>query len=59
MLDEVSDDELDVQLKVAEQEALDARANYVLRNRIIQHVLVTDPILKAVHKGADGNALEQ
>ncbi|KAF2097632.1 hypothetical protein NA57DRAFT_77885 [Rhizodiscina lignyota] len=55
----VSDDQLDAQLKVAELEALEARANYVLRNRIIQHVLITDPVLKAVHKGTDGNVLEQ
>ncbi len=53
------DNALDAALKVAEQEALEARANYALRNRIVQHVVITDPILKAVHRSTNGNALEQ
>ena len=55
----ISDDELNAALKVAERETLKARANYTLRNRVIQHVMITDPILKAVHKSTNGNTLEQ
>lgn len=36
---------------IAEREALDAKAEYELRNRIIHNVLVMDPVLKAVHGG--------
>lgn len=56
---DLSDDALDAELKKAETEALEARAAYVLRTKLIQHVLLTDPVLKSVHTGANGNALEQ
>ncbi|KAK7534185.1 uncharacterized protein J3D65DRAFT_632677 [Phyllosticta citribraziliensis] len=36
-------------LLTAERAALDSRATYLLRNRITDQVLITDPILKAVH----------
>lgn len=49
----LSDDDLQEQLIKAEREAMEAKAEYELRNRITHNVLVTDPVLKAVH-GADG-----
>lgn len=49
----LSDDDLQEQLTAAEREAMEAKAEYELRNRITHNVLVTDPVLKAVH-GADG-----
>ncbi|KAK7512494.1 uncharacterized protein IWZ02DRAFT_87887 [Phyllosticta citriasiana] len=36
-------------LLTAERAALDSRATYLLRNRITDQVLITDPILKTVH----------
>ncbi|KAF1932647.1 uncharacterized protein M421DRAFT_245844 [Didymella exigua CBS 183.55] len=45
----LSDDDLQEQLIVAEREAMEAKAEYELRNRIIHNVLVTDPVLKAIH----------
>jgi hypothetical protein len=47
----LSDDELQEQLIQAQKEAAEARAEYLLRSKITQSVLVTDPILKAVHGG--------
>ncbi|KAH8692630.1 centromere protein H (CENP-H)-domain-containing protein [Talaromyces proteolyticus] len=40
---------VDEQLRVAERELLEARATYTVRRRAIESVLMTDPILKAVH----------
>jgi hypothetical protein len=48
---ELSDDEVQAQLIVAEREAMDARLEYEIRNNITQNVLLMDPVLKAVHGG--------
>ncbi|KAH4939473.1 hypothetical protein HBI23_058480 [Parastagonospora nodorum] len=48
---ELSDDELQAQLTMAQREAMEAKAEYELRNRISHNVLVMDPVLKAVHGG--------
>ena len=45
----LSDDDLEERLITAEREAMAAKAEYELRNKITHNVLVTDPILKAVH----------
>ena len=47
----LADDDLQEQLIIAEREAMEAKAEYEMRNKIIRNVLVTDPILKAVHGG--------
>jgi hypothetical protein len=46
---------LQAEIKQAEREALEARANYTLRERIITQTLIADPLLKAVHSD-DGSA---
>ncbi|KAL2867101.1 centromere protein H [Aspergillus lucknowensis] len=51
-LDPVSSDDAE-ELAAAERELLDARATYTVRKKAVGTVLITDPILKAVHlKGA-------
>jgi hypothetical protein len=50
-LSDLSDDELQAQLTSAQREAMEAKAEYEIRNRIIHNVLVMDPVLKAVHGG--------
>ena len=47
----LSDDELQEQLAIAQREAMEAKAEYEIRNRITHNVLVMDPVLKAVHGG--------
>ena len=47
----LSDDAVQEQLTIAQQEAMEAKAEYEIRNRIIHNVLVMDPVLKAVHGG--------
>lgn len=49
----LSDEDLQEQLTVAEREAMEAKAEYDLRNRITHNVLATDPVLKAVHVHSD------
>ena len=56
---DISDDHLDDQLRSAEREALEARAEWLLRRKIAQHVIVTDPVLKAVHAGQKASATER
>jgi hypothetical protein len=46
---------LQAEIKQAEQEALEARVNYTLRERIITQTLIADPLLRAVHSD-DGSA---
>ena len=48
---ELSDDEVQEQLIKAQREAMEARADYEIRNRITHNVLVMDPVLKAIHGG--------
>lgn len=45
----LSDEAVQEQLARAQQEAMEAKAEYELRNRITHNVLVMDPVLKAVH----------
>ncbi|KAF1947829.1 hypothetical protein EJ02DRAFT_440015 [Clathrospora elynae] len=46
-----SDDLLEKQLIVVQREAMEAKTEYEIRNRITHNVLVMDPVLKAVHGG--------
>ena len=39
------------QLTIAQREAMEAKAEYEIRNRITHNVLLMDPVLKAVHGG--------
>jgi len=45
------DDLLEERLTIAQREAMEARAEYEIRNKIVHNVLVMDPVLKAVHGG--------
>ncbi|KAF2144971.1 uncharacterized protein K452DRAFT_222087 [Aplosporella prunicola CBS 121167] len=54
-----ADNDIEQQLIVAEREALEARAAYLLRNKIVDHVLVTDPVIKAVHAGSNASYAEK
>ncbi len=51
--------DMDKQLRTAEQGVLKAKATYSLRKQIIENVLMTDPILKAVHSGANATSAER
>ena len=55
----MSDDAVQEQLIIAEREAMDAKAEYELRNRITHNVLLMDPVLKAVHGGEGTDFAEQ
>jgi len=57
--DDASHDDLNEQLRLAEREALEARAGYMLRNKIIENVLIADPILQAVHTGSRATSAER
>lgn len=45
----LSGDNVEEQLAIAEREFLEARATYTVRRKAARTVLMTDPILKAVH----------
>lgn len=55
----LSDDDVQEQLITAEREAMEAKAEYEMRNRITHNVLVTDPVLKAVHGGDETSFAEK
>jgi hypothetical protein len=53
------DDLLEERLTVAQREAMEARAEYEIRNKITHNVLVMDPVLKAVHDGEQTSFAEK
>jgi type VI protein secretion system component VasA len=55
----LSDQEVQAEIKTAERELLEARSKHTLRNQIIQNVIITDPVIKAVHSGANATELER
>ena len=55
----LSDDAVQEQLTKAQHEAIEAKAEYELRNRITHNVLVMDPVLKAVHGGERVSFIER
>ncbi|KAL0265175.1 hypothetical protein SLS55_001138 [Diplodia seriata] len=55
----LSDDEVAQQLIIAERAAMEARASYLLRNKITDQVLITDPVIKAVHAGSTASFEER
>ena len=54
-----SDDNNVEQLNNAEREYLESRSAYLLKNSVVESILVTDPILKAVHSGANATPAER
>ena len=54
-----TDEAREERLKDAEKEYVEARASYLLRQDVIEDILVADPILKAVHAGANATSTER
>ncbi|RWA07995.1 hypothetical protein EKO27_g7102 [Xylaria grammica] len=46
-------------VEVAQQELLDSRARYVLRNEVVASVVSANPILQAVHNGTKASPIER
>ena len=55
----IAESDLQDSLQTAEREVTEARASYVLRNKVIQDVVITDPVLKAVHGGSHATPIER
>lgn len=55
----LAEEEVDVQVKLAEKECLEARATYSLKQSVVEDVLIVDPLLKAVHSGLNATATER
>ncbi|KAK7426166.1 hypothetical protein QQZ08_007332 [Neonectria magnoliae] len=43
----------------AQADLLDSRAKYVLRNDVIEAVMMANPVLKAVHNGTDASSVDR
>lgn len=50
--EETTTEDAEEQLPVAERELLEARATFTVRRKATESILMTDPILKAVHSKA-------
>ncbi|KAI0908425.1 centromere protein H (CENP-H)-domain-containing protein [Ustulina deusta] len=46
-------------IEVAQQELLDSRARYMLRNEVVASVVSANPILQAVHDGTKASPIER
>ena len=53
------DDYDELHLKNAERACLEARAKYILNTSIVEKVLITDPVLKAIHAGSNATPAER
>lgn len=53
------DEEMDSQVTIAEKECLEARATYLLKQSVVEDVLIVDPVLKAVHSGLNATPTER
>jgi len=47
------DTEVALQIEVAEKELLESRGKYTVNRKVIENVMMADPILRAVHGGED------
>lgn len=57
--DSQPDEDDELRLKNAERACLEARARYILNNSIVEKVLITDPVLKAIHTGGNATPAER
>ncbi|KAI0815519.1 centromere protein H (CENP-H)-domain-containing protein [Xylaria sp. FL0064] len=46
-------------VEVAQQELLESRAKYILRNEVVASVVSVNPILQAVHNGTNASPIER
>ena len=49
----------DEDTRKAQSDLLEARAKYVLRNNVVEAVMMANPILKAVHNGTNTSPIER
>lgn len=54
--EETTAEDAEEQLSVAERELLEARATFTVQRKATESILMTDPILKAVHSKATSPA---
>ncbi|KAG4032486.1 hypothetical protein MFRU_007g03870 [Monilinia fructicola] len=53
--EEVTDEDI----RKAEKDLLESKANYSLRSKLIENVVIANPVLKAVHAGNNASIIEQ
>ncbi|KAJ8058313.1 hypothetical protein OCU04_012504 [Sclerotinia nivalis] len=53
------EDVTDEDIRKAEKDLLESKANYSLRSKIIENVVIANPVLKAVHAGSNASVIEQ
>ncbi|TGO09672.1 hypothetical protein BTUL_0157g00090 [Botrytis tulipae] len=57
--EEQEEDVTDEVIQKAEKDLLESKANYSLRSKIVENVIIANPILKAVHAGSNASVIEQ
>ncbi|KAK0392813.1 hypothetical protein NLU13_2308 [Sarocladium strictum] len=58
-IDDTPDADADaLEVQQAHNEMMEARAKYMLRNQVVEAVMMANPILKAVHSGRDASVVE-
>ncbi|KAF7912915.1 uncharacterized protein EAF01_001936 [Botrytis porri] len=57
--EEQEEEVTDEVIQKAEEDLLESKANYSLRSKIIENVVIVNPILKAVHAGSNASVIEQ
>lgn len=46
-------------IREAQERLLEARASWMLRNDVVESVMMVNPIIKAVHRGTDASPIER
>ncbi|TGO43037.1 hypothetical protein BHYA_0004g01640 [Botrytis hyacinthi] len=57
--EEQEEEVTDEVIQKAEKDLLESKANYSLRSKIVENVIIANPILKAVHAGSNASVIEQ
>lgn len=55
----LSDEDVEAELEKAERECLEARAEYMLRQSIVEDTIIAGPILNAIHAGDNATGTER
>lgn len=58
-LDEVQDTVSEEDIAEAQKELLEAKATYQVRQSVVETVMITNPVIKAVHSGSKASQSEQ
>jgi len=56
---DVTREATEAEVRAAQEQVLETRASYVLRNEVVESVMSVNPVLKAVHNATNSSPIER